>query len=871
MWGPQDLASLRSAADTFDREAATKSVEKFLDDLKSSAGSLSALDQKEIFKQLRRARFFDLMQRAGEVLTQAGVATHHARRQHGQALIERGLLDDALVILEALVADPACPSDELAEAGGLIGRVHKQNYVDHFGVLGPARRPTLEASIRAYDSVYERDPAKRTWQGINAVAMILRGRRDRIVVDIGVDPKSAAQKILGTVASPNDHWDLATAAEACVALASLAAAPEAARLWDDAFRYLEKYVKHAELDAFSCASTLRQLRQVWQLTEDGPGGGLLTILQPAVMSPSPAGKGAVPERIGARLSLGVGELESAYASAQSRGEILEKVFGKHGPRSFEWYTRGLDRARAVARVEASDGSPVGTGFLVRAADVFKSFDKKSEELLLVTNSHVLSRTAPDALRAADAVVRFEALDNRRTFGVREILFESPEQKLDVTIASLDSAVTGVEPCPIAPRQEPTFDPNSARKLFVIGHPLGGQLSISIDDNLQVGWQKPRLHYTTPTEPGNSGSPVFDDSWRLLAVHHAGSDRMQRLDGRPGLYKANEGIWIHAVLDAITSEWEGSGEHRLESASPAVSPTFRTGIFLSYAHADAAWLERLQVHLKPMTKGASIEFWDDRRIQAGSNWRLEIQRQLDTAGVAILLVSADFLASDFIQGTEVPQILEASIKRGLQIVPIAVSASNYPRYPWLERLQFANDPKRPLDQMTHGEPAAALVKIAEGIGRVLDLARLSNPLRAMDALAFQATGLGGHAPAEAGLAGLGAQAVLVDKNVVLKRKGGATTVIAWPQINQLDDQSRQLVAAFDTSITRLYNRWTEEYPNRTARDQALRDRANRELSQIRSDLCQEFNSLLDFFNQTGWSLDDHYHSVRYICSQPPAAP
>jgi V8-like Glu-specific endopeptidase len=59
-----------------------------------------------------------------------------------------------------------------------------------------------------------------------------------------------------------------------------------------------------------------------------------------------------------------------------------------------------------------------------------------------------------------------------------------------------------------------------------------------------------VHYRTPTEPGNSGSPVFDDLWRLVALHHAGKSDMRKLNGKPGTYEANEGINILAIVEEI---------------------------------------------------------------------------------------------------------------------------------------------------------------------------------------------------------------------------------------------------------------------------------------------------------------------------------
>jgi V8-like Glu-specific endopeptidase len=56
----------------------------------------------------------------------------------------------------------------------------------------------------------------------------------------------------------------------------------------------------------------------------------------------------------------------------------------------------------------------------------------------------------------------------------------------------------------------------------------------------------KIHYTAPTEGGSSGSPVFNQAWQLVAVHHAGESKMRRLDDPTQTYKANEGITLSAI-------------------------------------------------------------------------------------------------------------------------------------------------------------------------------------------------------------------------------------------------------------------------------------------------------------------------------------
>jgi hypothetical protein len=146
------------------------------------------------------------------------------------------------------------------------------------------------------------------------------------------------------------------------------------------------------------------------------------------------------------------------------------------------------------------------------------------------------------------------------------------------------------------------------------------------------------------------------------------------------------------------------------------PAVRDKVFISYAHKDKQWLQRLQDMLKPLVRENLISVWEDTQIRPGSKWRSDIEDALASARAAVLLVTPQFLASDFIAKHELPPLLEAAENDGATILWVAVDFSMY-EYTPLKDYQCVNDPARPLESMTStGEQNRDLLAIAKAIAQ-----------------------------------------------------------------------------------------------------------------------------------------------------------
>jgi hypothetical protein len=146
------------------------------------------------------------------------------------------------------------------------------------------------------------------------------------------------------------------------------------------------------------------------------------------------------------------------------------------------------------------------------------------------------------------------------------------------------------------------------------------------------------------------------------------------------------------------------------------------IFISYSHKDEKWKELLKEQLVgALQQEDNLKIWSDSSIGGGEDWYQEISVALQNANVAVLLVSAASLGSDFIRKEEVPRLLERRKGEGLKIFPVIISDCAWKQRGWLAAMQVRPKGGIPLDQKTKPKRATELKDIVVEILQILGAA------------------------------------------------------------------------------------------------------------------------------------------------------
>ena len=116
------------------------------------------------------------------------------------------------------------------------------------------------------------------------------------------------------------------------------------------------------------------------------------------------------------------------------------------------------------------------------------------------------------------------------------------------------------------------------------------------------------------------------------------------------------------------------------------------LFYSYSHKDEELRDELETHLKLLQRQGLINQWSDRQIKGGSEWEREIDRSLESADLVLLLVSADFIASDYCYDIEMQKALERHRAERTRVIPIILRDVDWQSAPFGELIALPKDGK-----------------------------------------------------------------------------------------------------------------------------------------------------------------------------------
>ncbi|MCZ2259765.1 DNA/RNA non-specific endonuclease [Sporosarcina sp. G11-34] len=239
------------------------------------------------------------------------------------------------------------------------------------------------------------------------------------------------------------------------------------------------------------------------------------------------------------------ELRKAIIDSRD-GFAIERIIGKDDLFPISYLEAGLRAANSVCRIEIRDsiGRVLGhaTGFLVSTS-------------LLLTNNHVLENC--DTAQFSVAQFNYEVgLDLKerpmKTFRLTPERLFITDQKLDFTLVAIEEVSadgTNVSDFGFLPLLSQTGKGLVGECVSIIQHPSGAPKTVAIRENKIMDVFDDYIHYSTDTMPGSSGSPVYNDDWIVISLHHAGvPDPKNRAE-----FIANEGIRVSSIIQFVLEQ------------------------------------------------------------------------------------------------------------------------------------------------------------------------------------------------------------------------------------------------------------------------------------------------------------------------------
>ncbi|MEZ4995562.1 MAG: trypsin-like peptidase domain-containing protein [Saprospiraceae bacterium] len=332
-------------------------------------------------------------------------------------------------------------------------------------------------------------------------------------------------------------------------------------------------------------------------------------------------------------------------------EDLEKIIGKSTFTRTEWITKMADASKSVCRIVVtlpSGKSWKGTGFLVEGGFVF-------------TNHHILGKVE----EARYALLEFNYVNEKSKIS-------SYRLKADSWIGDpvLDFARVKVEDDPNNPLEQwGHLDTESGYQVQInddvpiIQHPKGEVQQVSFRDNhiKRISDDGKYIFYTTDTDIGSSGSPVFNADWRVIGLHRSA---MKEED-------LNKGTLLTSIMDYLSAA--GSSNKGQEEEPPTkderMEATGPVRIFWMYDESAQEMADQLKVFFKIKERKGEIEIFDMHRVAAGDQISADVDETIDAelaaSNLVMCLITPMFLATNI-------ELAESARDQKKRIIPVLLS-------------------------------------------------------------------------------------------------------------------------------------------------------------------------------------------------------